>query len=209
MRRKGFAAMTENINPLSKLNLWQKLVAISEEAGMIEKTGRNRHFDYKFTEHANIMAHYRPILARYGVAIDLEAMDAEFIGDKGKVKINMRYYVTNTDKPEENFSRLWVSEANDGQDKGINKALTAAEKNVFMKLFHISDIDLEADENEQPKTQDTKQSENTPALVQQIKCNKCDKTAVLRSGVSQKDKRPYTGWVCPDNHWQWPEKAGA
>jgi hypothetical protein len=137
----------------ASMTLWQKIAAISKEVGHIEKTGKNAHFNYNFIEHSTVVATLRPILDQYGVTIDLEALDATFTpGDRStRVLLHMRYTVTNADKPEETFNRLWVSEAMDQQDKGINKALTAAEKNVFMKLFHISDVDPDSDEGNQPQ----------------------------------------------------------
>lgn len=138
--------LDENNNP-HDLNLWQKLAAISNAIGHIEKTGRNSHFNYAFMEHAQVVAVIRPILDEYGVTVDLEALDATY-SEKNRVMLHMSYTVTNADKPSETFTRRWVSEAMDQQDKGINKALTAAEKNVFAKLFHISDQDLEDDAND-------------------------------------------------------------
>jgi hypothetical protein len=90
-------------------------------------------------EHAQVVATLRPIMDEYGVVVDFEAMDATFMdtGKSFRVLLHMKYTVTNADKPSEHFERLWVSEAMDQQDKGINKALTAAEKNVFAKLFHL------------------------------------------------------------------------
>jgi hypothetical protein len=140
-------------NSKHDLNLWQKLAAISKEIGHIEKTGKNQHFNYAFMEHAQVVATLRPIMDEYGVTIDFEAMDATWDEAKNtRVLLHMKYYVTNADKPSEHFERLWVSEAMDQQDKGINKALTAAEKNVFAKLFHLSDKDLEDDANDAPQT---------------------------------------------------------
>jgi ERF superfamily len=132
------------------LNLWQKLTAIGREGGTIKKTGNNGHFNYKFIEHSEIMGVFRPLLDKYGVAIDCEITDHSRNGDITTLKFIFK--VTNADNPlDEYFSRLWFSEARDSQDKGINKALTAAEKNFFMKLFHISDADPDADETEEAK----------------------------------------------------------
>jgi hypothetical protein len=127
-------------------------------------------------EHAQVVATLRPIMDEYGVTVDFEAMDATFMdtGKSFRVLLHMKYIVTNADKPSEQFERLWVSEAMDQQDKGINKALTAAEKNVFAKLFHLSDKDLEDDSNDaaQPAarkapTQATSRpvTQNQPATV--------------------------------------------
>ncbi|MBA3829942.1 MAG: ERF family protein [Taibaiella sp.] len=149
------------------MNLWQKLAAISKEIGHIEKTGKNSHFNYNFIEHSNVVATCREIMFEYGVEVDLEVLDGQFLDSGGKTTrtaLNMRYYVTNADKPDENFNRLWFSEAMDQQDKGVNKALTAAEKNIFMKLYHISDVDLEADENDiQSPSKKPVQSQPRPA----------------------------------------------
>lgn len=150
------------------LNLWQKLAAISKEIGHIEKTGKNQHFNYAFMEHAQLVASLRPIMDEYGVTVDFEAMDATFVdtGKSFRVTLHMKYYVTNADKPSEHFERLWVSEAMDQQDKGINKALTAAEKNVFAKLFHVSDRDLEDDANDtQPPARKTQPQATRPVAA--------------------------------------------
>jgi hypothetical protein len=149
------------------LNLWQKLAAITNQIGHIEKTGKNQHFNYAFMEHAQVVATLRPIMDEYGVVVDFEAMDATFTdtGKSFRVLLHMKYTVTNADKPSEHFERLWVSEAMDQQDKGINKALTAAEKNVFAKLFHLSDRDLEDDEND---IQPAKQKAATQATSRQV-----------------------------------------
>jgi hypothetical protein len=152
------------------LNLWQKLAAISNAIGHIEKTGKNQHFNYAFMEHAQVVATLRPIMDEYGVTVDFEAMDATFMdtGKSFRVLLHMKYIVTNADKPSEQFERLWVSEAMDQQDKGINKALTAAEKNVFAKLFHLSDKDLEDDSNDaaQPAARKAPTQAMRPAVTQ-------------------------------------------
>jgi hypothetical protein len=156
-------------NSKHDLNLWQKLAAISKEIGHIDKTGKNQHFNYAFMEHAQVVATLRPIMEEYGVTVDFEAMDATFVdtGKSFRVMLHMKYYVTNADKPSEHFERLWVSEAMDQQDKGINKALTAAEKNVFAKLFHLSDRDLEDDENDIPATKQNRPTQATRSVVTQ------------------------------------------
>jgi hypothetical protein len=154
-------------NDKSSMNLWQKLAAITNQIGHIEKTGKNQHFNYAFMEHAQVVATLRPIMDEYGVVVDFEAMDATFTdtGKSFRVLLHMKYTVTNADKPSEHFERLWVSEAMDQQDKGINKALTAAEKNVFAKLFHLSDRDLEDDENDIQPAKQKPASQPTRAAV--------------------------------------------
>lgn len=137
------------------LNLWQKLTAIGREGGTIKKTGKNAHFNYSFIEHSEIMGEYRALLDAYGVTVDM-AVTGYQRDSEGRTVLNLEYTVTNADKPTETFTRQWVTEAQDRQDKGVNKALTAGEKQIFMKLFHISDADPDADEPEQPKQQQPK-----------------------------------------------------
>lgn len=142
---------------IKQMNLWQKLAAISKEAGHVEKTGFNSGMKFNFIEHSELMGLFRPVLEKYGVTVTVEALSATFseamtAGGKPTrhVSLAMAYTVTNADNPDQHFSGNWWSESQGNDDKNINKALTAGEKNIFMKLFHVSDADPDADEVSPP-----------------------------------------------------------
>lgn len=141
----------------SKLNLYQKLLKITEAVGTIEKTGRNTSQGYGFIEQGMIVAELRPQLAKYGVVIMPETVSRtvkryttikpgynpnEPPKEQASFHANVvsRYTVVNADNPSEKFSCEWDGgEALDTSDKATNKAVTASHKTYLMKLFNISD----------------------------------------------------------------------
>lgn len=145
------------------LNLYQKLLKITEEIGKIEKTGKNSMQGYAFIEQANVVAELRPQLSKYGVFIIPETISRtveRFENKKGTITVHSnvksRYTVINADNPEEKFVSEWdAGEALDTSDKATNKATTASHKYYLMKLFNISDKD-DADKDS-PKLSGTRQ----------------------------------------------------
>lgn len=144
-----------------KLNLYAKLLKITEEIGKIEKTGRNSMQNYSFIEQAQVVAELRPQLAKYGVFIIPETIDRtverfDVTRSNGKqgvdihVNVKSRYTVVNADNPDERFVCEWDGgEAIDSSDKATNKATTASHKYFLMKLFNISD--KEDGDNDSPE----------------------------------------------------------
>lgn len=136
-----------------KPNLYQKLLAITEEIGKIDKTGRNTKQDYTFIEQAQVVAEVRVQLAKHGVMIipetvsrTLERHDVTRSNGKAGVDVHVnvksRYTIVNADKPDERMVCEWdAGEAIDSGDKATNKATTASHKYFLMKLFNISDKD--------------------------------------------------------------------
>lgn len=133
----------------AKLNLYQKILKITEAIGTIEKTGKNSQQGYGFIEQAKVVAELRPQLAKWGVVIIPETISRttdRFENAKGTVFIHAntvsRYTVINADDPADRFTSEWDGgEALDTSDKATNKAHTASQKTYLMKLFNISDRD--------------------------------------------------------------------
>lgn len=136
---------------METMNLYQKINAISNDLGVIEKSGKNTMQNYNFMEQAEIMAKIRPLLEKHGLAIIPETIERrvferEVTRSNGKqgidthVQTNHKYTIVNTDKPDERIECLWDGgEAIDSGDKATNKAITASQKYFYIKLFHISD----------------------------------------------------------------------
>lgn len=137
-------------------NLYQRLLAITDEVGVIEKTGSGQGLNYNFMEQAVIVTKLRPLLIKHGVMIMPEVVNKsietrEYEGwdnyKKANVKktqrqaeVSMRFTVVNADDPKENMVCEWdAGEAVDSSDKATNKAVTAANKSFLMKLFNLSD----------------------------------------------------------------------
>lgn len=134
-------------------NLYQRLLAITEEIGSIEKTGRNAQQGYAFIEQSRVVAELRPLLHKHGVMIvpetvsrTIERYDVTRGNGKPGVDVHAsvvsRYHVINADDPEDRIVCEWdAGEAIDSSDKATNKAVTASDKTFLMKLFNISDQD--------------------------------------------------------------------
>lgn len=134
-------------------NLYQRIIAIMDEVGAIEKTGRNTQQNYAFIEQAMVVASLRPLLVKHGVVIipnatkttteRFETLKEDKYGKKTTVSVHVqvetKYRVINADNPEEFFESEWAGEALDYSDKATNKAHTASQKTYLMKLFNISD----------------------------------------------------------------------
>jgi hypothetical protein len=129
-------------------NLHQRILAIAQELGAIEKTGQAdpRMGGYGFIEHAEIMGRLRTLLARHGVTIvpSMHVTGRETVSREGgrvahRVTVDLTLTVINADRPEDRFTIEWPGEALDTQDKATQKAGTSAEKYALMKLFKISD----------------------------------------------------------------------
>lgn len=135
------------------LNLFQRLLAITEEVGKIEKTGRNAMQNYAFIEQAQVVASLRPLLVKHGVFIlpeitkrELNRFDVKRGNGKDGIDIHVTvkglYTLVNADEPTERITLEWdAGEAIDSSDKATNKAVTANNKTFLMKLFNISDKD--------------------------------------------------------------------
>lgn len=159
----------------AKLNLYQKILKITEEIGMIEKTGRNTMQNYAFIEQAQVVAELRPQLSKWGVVIMPETVSRrveryDVVRSNGKAATDIhanvvsRYTVINTDNPDERFTCEWdAGEAIDSGDKATNKATTASHKYFLMKLFNISDKeDADQDSPEAAPAKNYTQPTSTP-----------------------------------------------
>ncbi len=148
------------------LNLYKKILKITDEIGKIEKTGRNVMQSYSFIEHAEVVTALRPLMEKYGVVVipetvsrNIDRFDVKRSNGKDGVDIHVsvvsRYTVIDADKPEDKIVCEWdAGEAIDSSDKATNKATTASEKTFLMKLFKISDRDdADASSPEAPKAQ--------------------------------------------------------
>jgi hypothetical protein len=192
----------------TKLNLYQKLLKITEAVGTIEKTGRNSQQNYAFIEQAQIVAELRPQLAKWGVVIIPETVGRTVDRytktvpgykpndppkEQATIHANVvsRYTVVNADNPDEKFTSEWDGgEALDTSDKATNKAITASYKTYVMKLFNISD--KEDADSESPEVPAQRSNEPRYEAVEEpepaTKLQKAQITSWLRSkGVEDKD----------------------
>lgn len=183
------------------LNLYQKLLKITEEVGMIEKTGRNSMQNYAFIEQAQVVATLRPQLAKWGVFIIPETISRtveryDVTRGNGKPGVDMhalvvsRYTVINADKPDERFVCEWdAGEAIDSSDKATNKATTASHKYYLMKLFNISDKEDADAESPEPATPTAQMSRRISIPQVSLLFN------MVRQGTGIQEKGDIANWL--------------
>ncbi len=155
------------------MNLYQKLLAITEEIGAIEKTGKNSQQGYAFTEHSEVVSTIKPLLVKHGVMIVPETVGRQLnqvTNNKGttftQASVVSRYLIVNVDKPDESVFCDWdAGEALDTSDKATNKATTASQKTFLMKLFNISDRD--DPDNDSPEGG----LQTVPTIIKQVHLN--------------------------------------
>lgn len=188
-------------------NLYQKLLAITEEIGKIEKTGRNTAQGYAFIEQAKVVAEVRVQLAKHGVMIIPETVSrniehwtvtkpgynpADPPKEQATFHANVvsRYTLVNADNPGERMVCEWdAGEALDTSDKATNKATTASHKSYLMKLFNISDKDDPDADSHQVEVPDRKPmyAKKEPTLLSEETQTKLG-TAVKLKGVTDKQE---------------------
>lgn len=127
------------------LTIYEKLNAIMDEVGKIEKTGRNTTQNYAFIEQAVVMAKLRPLFVKYGIVLLPQVKGTHYhetpSGKMLVAQLDMNFTLVNADNPAERLEFDWSSEGADNGDKAINKAETAGEKYWLLKLLMISEKD--------------------------------------------------------------------
>lgn len=155
-------------------NLYQKLLAITEEIGKIEKTGRNDFHKYNFIEAAEVTAHVKAQCVKHGVLI-IPSASNHVIAEKEKgvkATIDLNFIIINAENPEETITATWLGEGDDTSDKATQKAGTSGVKYFYMKLFNISDKDdpdAESPETGKVVTEPKLTAEQVKELIEIVK----------------------------------------
>ena len=133
-----------------KLNLFQRLLRVSEEVGKIHKGGYNSHSKYNYVSEADVSNQFREAFLKYGVYCSVSTVDENFLQTQTKsgtaqvyAMVTSEFTFVNVDKPEEKHIIRSKGHGVDTGDKGIYKAMTGAVKYGLLKSFCIgTDDDL-------------------------------------------------------------------
>ena len=183
---------------MEKLNIYQKLLAISNELETVAKNlsvgvGKS---SYKAVGEADVLRAVKPLEAKHGVYSYpisrnlVEASVIESVDFNGNVKkqqfmrLEIVYRFVNTDNPAEFVDITSYGDGIDSGDKATGKAMTYADKYALMKAYKI----ITGDDPDQHASEELKAKEAKPvakATAQQIEIikkayeNKADKYAEL------------------------------
>lgn len=148
-----------------KKNLMQRLLAISEEAGALEKTGQadRKIGGYAFHRIDDVEGALRPLFVKQGVAalpslVD-HATEAHQVRDKTQYVVEAVVDVTfvNADDPTDRATVRSFGQGIDFSDKGPGKAMSYAVKTAYLMALHLKgQPDAEEDDHERagaPKRQ--------------------------------------------------------
>lgn len=132
-------------------NLHTKLAHIMGEMGGMNREGRNPHFKYEFFTADQVAARVRSLLSEHNIAFSAEMVNRELVTidmvtNSGELRksyrwvVDFRFTFYDGDSAE-TLSCLWTSEAPANDDKGLNKAATAAVKYFLLKTFIVGASD--------------------------------------------------------------------
>ena len=139
------------------MSIYAKLLAAQKSITAIAKTGHNTHFKYDFFEEREVLKVAREALNDAGLVFFYSVdgvVDREVVTSKGReelltdVTMSCTIYDAETG---ESVTGGAIGRGQDGQDKGINKAIVAGLKYWLLKVLMI------------PTDDDTERTENTNA----------------------------------------------
>ena len=121
--------------PANLAPLYMKMAAVMGHLERLPKRGVNKHFGYPYVTDSDVLDAVRKAMAEERVAFFV-SMDATATTPKGSsVLLSLTFADGDTGAAK---TIRWEGEAHDSQDKGINKAVTAAVKYCLLKTFLMS-----------------------------------------------------------------------
>lgn len=156
-----------DIEEIRKMNLWQKIHAVSTEVGRVQMTlnvDAGKGGKYKAASINDVVDSLLPMLGKYRLVVipaEKEIVEQEQLvqktqyGDKTQFYVRMlaHYEIVNIDKPEEKIRVSGYGDGIDSGDKCTGKADTYARKTALIDAFNLSrgdDPDREASKEYAP-----------------------------------------------------------
>lgn len=167
------------------MGIHAKLLAAQKAITAIGKTGHNDHFHYDFFEEREVLRVAREALNDAGLAFFYsvnEVSDREVTTAKGRAELltDVKMACTIFDAESgESVSGGAIGRGQDGQDKGVNKAIVAGLKYWLLKVLMIpTDDDTEKSVNTNeggnvPRQRSAPRA-STPEVGDMIDCPVCD-----------------------------------
>lgn len=177
MSRKEQVKSTPSTPPKPP-SLAKKLANVMAGVHRIQKAGTNAHYNYKFATSEDVADLIRTLLAEQGVAFIPTMVDVTRASNGKMVRTTIFFRFTFRDgDSDDSITCEWFAESLDTQDKGINKAATAAVKYFLLKTFLVSagdepDTDREAYISDRAGEQSPTRPSGTQALKDRLQKTK-------------------------------------
>lgn len=151
------------IDPDKASPLHTKIAMIMGEMDGIPKTGYNKFHGYNYTQEEDVLNKLRPLLAAHGIAHYTNIDDVIFMPNISQTKAGaaehhtiVKGHILLVDSTSSEAIKINIAgQGIDGQDKGLPKAITMAEKYGLMKTFMIGTPDDAEGEHEGQSTRVT------------------------------------------------------
>lgn len=157
-------------------NLYKAIFAVQKAIEPMKKTGKNAQQGYAYFSEAQVSEKVREEFDKNGLIFiptrieNKETREIEKPDRDGNAKVShlaiasVTWIIAHADSGEA-IEGTTENTALDTSDKAMNKAITAAVKYLFMKMFHISTgDDLEDDRNEKAPAYRNIDTEFAPAI---------------------------------------------
>lgn len=131
-----------------RLNVFQRVAAVSKEIGTIQKNGTNSFHGYDYATESDFVNGVKPLFDKYGLIMFL--VTQEILGVvpmmKGKdeytgkfiTTIRSTYRIVATDDANDYITVQTGGQGVDSGDKGVYKAITGAKKYAIANAFLIA-----------------------------------------------------------------------
>lgn len=125
---------------MDEKNIYQRLLAITEDAEQIPKRGKNTFSNYDYVLAIDVIGHVRKLLIKHGVHVSISET-----GDLKRYRDGKNFHsettstakFINTDNPTDTHEVKYHAVAADTLDKDIYKAKTGGLKYLFSQEFKI------------------------------------------------------------------------
>jgi hypothetical protein len=179
------------------MKLYNKLLEVKKSIDFIKK--ENQGQQYKFVSSSQVLCSLRDKMNDLGIMIIPRVQEASYTpisqSEKGSVtimtEIKIDYDIVNCENPEEKITISWYGQGVDIQgEKGVGKALTYAEKYLFLKLFNIPTDKDDPDFNQNNNKKSNKKTDNSGNNYVCAECGKALPEAMAKATAKQYGK-PY------------------
>lgn len=130
--------------------LFAKLAKLQSELKSIPETGKNTHFNYKYSTAEDIIGTVRPLCAENGLAINLSCTSHEILKDGRAASVIMTLTLTDSESGESTICTMPGYAEDSKSDKALYKAITGASKYCIRNFFCLATGD-DPEKDDAPK----------------------------------------------------------
>ena len=128
-------------------SLYLKMSRVMSHLERVPKRGENKHFGYAYVTDSDVLDAVRKAMAEERVAFFVDVGEVMTNGKRTTTPLLITFADGDTGATK---TINWLGEADDSQDKGINKAITAGVKYCLLKTFLMSTGDDDDPDGSKP-----------------------------------------------------------